>query len=154
MHLTTCTNFLLGTKVRLGKKKKKTLSFFSVMRSVFVGSFKCVCIGCGQTLCTYIKLTFHLHHARPAVQSLLHSCVVLLWNLPSIFTMQSPSWLWLVWSELPVFTHQGMVELTSQHNGTNNALTPPYPIRIGSIVDTHVKSVNTWTLPYARCWLY
>jgi len=36
------------------------------MRSVFVGSSKCVCMGCGQTLCTlYIKLTFHLHHARP-----------------------------------------------------------------------------------------
>ena len=87
-----------------------------------------MCVECVHT-CAYTKLTFHLHHAR-------HWCSVFtaLWCSFSVMKLtylhQTPSWLWLVWTNSPVFT------TTRVWNG---AWTPPYP-------STRVKSVNTRTL--------
>ena len=69
-------------------------------------SFKCMCGAWTHTVCAHIKLTFHLHHA-------LYSCSVsvftALWCGCSVvkvtfYLHQTSSWLWLVWTNSPVFT--------------------------------------------------
>ena len=58
----------------------------------------------------------------------------------TFYFCQTPSWLWLVWTNSPVFTPTR--EYTSWHNGTNNSQTSPYY--------GHVSSPCVWKLPYAR----
>ena len=81
----------------------------------------CLCVKHGCTLCAYTKLTFRLHHAW-------HSCSVFIALRRGCYVINSPS----------IFTrhhlHFGLYGLTrlssvwtSQHNGINNAWTPPYP---------------------------
>ena len=78
------------------------------------------------TLVIIIKLTFCLHRAQYS-----WSVFTALWCGCSVVKLtfylhQTSSWLWLVWANSPVFTHQGMDELTSWHSGTNNSRTPLY----------------------------
>ena len=89
----------------------------------------CVCVECGHTcVYWYIKLTFRLHHAR-------HSCSVFttLWCGCSVVKLtlylhQNPSWLWLVWTNSPVFTPPGYRSV-----GTTAQIMP----RLHRIMDTH-----------------
>ena len=58
----------------------------------------------------------------------------------TFYFCQTPSWLWLVWTNSPVFTLTRVY--TSWHNSTNNSQTSPYY--------GHVSSSCVWKLPYAR----
>ena len=91
-------------------------------------SFKWVCVDCGH-MCTYIKLTFrHARHSCSVFTALWCGCFLV---KRTFCFHQTPSWLWLVWTNLPVFTPTRVY--TSRHNGTNNAwtCTPPHPMYYG-----------------------
>ena len=77
--------------------------------------------------CVHIQssLSVIMHHARYS-----SSVFTALWCGCSVekltfFFHQTPSWLWLVWTNSPVFIPTSV--WTSRHNGTNNAWTPLYP---------------------------
>ena len=126
-----------------GYKKKKNLKFSQVIEvySVFVCliiqlySPSNVCVWSGpwthNRVHTQTQLTFRLHHTR-------HSCLVFtaLWYGCSVVKPSDPILAWAnsptrLWTNLPVGT---MVQIMP---------------RLHHIVDTHIKSANTGTLPYA-----
>ena len=87
------------------------------------------CVWSVDTHCVHsqTRIPFRLHHARQSCYvftALWYGCFVV---TLTFYLHQTQFWLWLVWANSPVFTHQGMNKLTSQHNGTNKARTPPYP---------------------------
>ena len=74
------------------------------LSNLSVWSMDTHCVDTQSSLSIFIML-------GTAVWSSLHSgAVVPLWNF---YLHQTPSWLWLVWTNSPVFTHQGMEELSS-----------------------------------------
>ena len=132
----------------------KLLFYARGLHSVFVGlvtqlcSPSNVCVECRHKLCAYIKLTFHLHHAR-------HSCSVFtaVWcgcfvRILTFYLHQTPSWLWLVWTNSPVFTPPGnrqvgttvqtMPGLHRNEHASSPRITRPYHIQG---ID-HIKMVD------------
>ena len=83
-------------------------------------SFKCTCVERRHTLCAFTNSDPQSCYVFTA---LWYGCFVV---TLTFYLHQTQFWLWLVWANSPVFTHQGMNKLTSQHNGTNKARTPPY----------------------------
>ena len=79
----------------------------------------------------------HAQHSSWVFTALWCGCFVV---KLTFYFRQTPSWLWLVWTNSPVFTPTR--EYTSWHNGTNNSQTSPYY--------GHVSSPCVWKLPYAR----
>ena len=128
---------------------------------------------CGAwcTLCGYTKLTFHLHHAW-------HSCLVFiaLWCGCSIVKLtfylhQTPSWLWLVRTNSPVFTPPVSIDQSAQQCikvwknfpvDTNNAQTLPHPNycrhmhQVHEYPDSTISKVLTilkmWIITTLNCW--
>ena len=105
------------------------LVFEGLVTQLYSPASVCVCVECGHTcVYRYTKLTFRLHHAQ-------HSCTVFttLWCGCSVIKLtlylhQAPSWLWLVWTNSPVFTPPGYRSV-----GTTSQIMP----RLRHIMDTH-----------------
>ena len=77
----------------------------------------------------------------------LYCTLVWLFCCKTHLSSQTPSWLWLVWTNSPAFT-----SLVYRPVGT---ISPNCTVLSQIIVLwTCVKSANTWTLPYPSYWTY
>ena len=112
--------------------------FVSLLTQLYSPSNVCVCVERRHTLCAYIKLRLHhTHHSCSVFTAYWCRSVIKL----TFYHHLTPSWLWLVWTNSPVFippryTDHAAVMQSAQRYSTSSAGTP----HIQSIMDTrHVR---------------
>ena len=101
-----------------------------------------VCVERRHKLCACITFTSVFMTLGIAVLSSLLWCGYSVLKLNTFYLHQTPSWLWLVRTNSPVFTPPGYRDQSAQQYKQCPDST------VFKVLWTCVKSTNTWTLPY------